>query len=71
LKCDMRSLVLTGEASEEFARRLFCPTKEEVEERRKFFDKLDEDIIIYETEDGFIAECKNLDLSEILSTDSN
>lgn len=60
---DSKSIKLEGEAAAEFARRLFFPTKEEIEHHNAILDKIDKKVQITETEDGFIAEVEDLDLS--------
>ena len=54
---------LEGEAAAEFARRLFHPTKDEIESHKAITDIIDRTIHITETEDGFMAEIEGLDLS--------
>lgn len=59
----VRTIRLEGEDAAEFARRLFHPTKEEIESREAIIKELDRTIHITETEDGFVAEIEGLDLS--------
>lgn len=56
---------LNVEQSEEFARRLFYPTREEIERHNRILTQIEQDVIITrnETSEGFTATCKNLDLS--------
>lgn len=58
----VRTIRLEGEDAAEFARRLFHPTKEEIESSTAIIKEIDR-IHITETEDGFMAEIEGLDLS--------
>ena len=50
-------MILTGEDSIRFAKAIYRPTKEQIEERRKALSKL-ESIKITKTDKGFMAEIK-------------
>ncbi len=54
---------LTGYDAINFARKLYRPTKEEINENKHILEKIDENIIITRTKDGFMADIKDLDLS--------
>lgn len=59
----MDPILLTGSDAAAFRRRLFSPTKDEVQEQKERLRSLDQTITIYPTEDGWIATVRDLDLS--------
>ena len=54
---------LSKEESVEFIRAIFKPTRKEIERVREILDKIDKNIIIKKTSNGFEADISDLDLS--------
>ena len=59
----IRTIILTGDDSINFANSIYRPTKSELLENKKRLDFLDETIDIMPEEDGFVANVPDLDLS--------
>ena len=57
------TIKLSGEDALNFARMLYRPTHEEIEENRRNLKRIDDNITITRTEYGFKADIKDLDLS--------
>lgn len=57
------TLVLQGQESIDFVNSLFRPTQEEIDHFRAALDRIDRNIEVCNTEDGFVAHVANLDLS--------
>ena len=54
---------LSGDASVSFANALFRPTREAVQRHNRILDQISRDVVIHRNEEGFTAECADLDLS--------
>ena len=65
------TLKLMGDDSVYFFNSLFRPTDEEIRHHDELIKKIDNDIKIIETHDGFTAEIEDLDLSFMNSYDNS
>lgn len=54
---------LNGEDSVRFVEALLCPVLGDIDENTKVMERIDRDVILQETDNGFNAQIKNLDLS--------
>lgn len=61
----MNTIVLTKEDSKNFIKELLHPDDEYIKMRDELFRHIDETIIIRKEGDMVIADCKELDLSDI------
>lgn len=59
------SITLTGEDSLNFRKQLFHPDDEHIKMRDELFKHIDETICIRKDGDTIIADCKELNLSDI------
>jgi hypothetical protein len=59
----VETLILEGQDSKEFAKSFFHPSNDEIRHFKKVLKNIDKNINISETENGFCAEVKDLDLS--------
>lgn len=59
------SIVLTGEDAANFRKQLLYPDDEHIKMRDELFKHIDETISIRKDGDTIIADCKELDLSDI------
>ena len=59
------SIVLTEEDSKNLRKQIFHPDEEYIKKRDKLFKHIDETISIRKDGDVVIADCKELDLSDI------
>lgn len=57
------TLVLHGQESVDFVNSLIRPTQEDVQQFRAVLRRIEENIEIYDAEDGFVANIADLDLS--------
>ena len=58
-----RTIRLSKDDAINFAKSLFRPTQREIENHREQLDKINRNVTIRRTEDGFIADVADLDLS--------
>lgn len=59
----VRNIRLTGDASINFARSIYAPTHEQLEEFLRRNEYLDSNVHICDTDNGYQAEIEDLDLS--------
>lgn len=64
----IRTIRLSGEEAENFVNSLFRPTREEISSRNNHIKRIDENVNIKRTSDGFEAEIEDLDLSFLMGT---
>ena len=57
-----RTIRLSKDDAINFANSLFRPTQREIENHREQLDKINRNVTIRRTEDGFIADVADLDL---------
>ncbi len=64
----IRTIRLSGEDAVNFANSLFRPTREEISLRNEHMNRINENVNIKRTVDGFEAEIADLDLSFLAET---